>query len=169
MNRDPQLEMALRRNRGRRLISEWRTRFNAATDFESSAEDFLGLEDTADLKEKFIEVLRSDPSVEKSSIAAHAHEGMFERLKSTGVHEPSRVILFSNVDAYIGGLRVPPDVVLAHAKEVWELVGEDLSMCSEDLVHGFRLELNYYDEAARYVADGVYQMAGWGAFSRLAV
>jgi hypothetical protein len=167
MNRDPELDLALRRNRGRRLVSEWLARFRTAAEYEPAIGDFLGLEDTMRLKQRFVEILRSRISVKRCSVPAFSHETMFGQLKSWNPGGPPRVVLFSSLDQYIGGLQLPPDVVFARAKDIWGVVGEDLSMCSEDLSHGFCLELNYYDEADRYVADGVYQMIGWGVFSVL--
>jgi hypothetical protein len=167
MNRDPRLDLALRRDRGRRLVSEWLICFRAAAQFQPSSEDFVDLEDTERLKNRFVEILRSGTSIKKCSLPAHLNETMFEQLKLRSAVGPARVILFSDVDHYIGAVHVPSDVVLSHAREIWELVGEDLSMCSDDLSHGLCLELNYYDQAGRYLADGVYQVTAWGAFSIL--
>jgi len=167
MTRDPRLDLALRRDRGRRLVSEWLARFRTAAELPPSFENFVGLEETERLKQRFVERLRSGVSINKYSLPAHLHEPMFAQLKLRSAVGPARVILFSNVDQYIGAVYVPSDVVLSHAKEMWDLVGEDLSMCSDDLSDGLCLELNYYDDAGRYVADGVYQVAGWGAFSTL--
>ena len=125
----------------------------------------MDLDETMRLKHAYTEILRRNEGLVTCSVAAFAHERMFELLRSRHTVCPARVALFSSVDQYIGALFVQPMTVFVHAKKIWEVVDEDLSMCSVDVADGFCLELNYYDEGNRYVADGVYQMTGWGAFS----
>jgi hypothetical protein len=73
-----------------------------------------------------------------------------------------KTILFSRNDQLLGAVNVPAAMVLTNVDEVWKLVGEDLSLTTEDLGHGFCLELNYYDGKGNYVKEGTYFLTAWG-------
>jgi hypothetical protein len=76
------------------------------------------------------------------------------------------VVLFSNVDKYIGAVSLPVQRVLRNAKAVWEFVDEDLCVTTADGRNGLCVEFNFYTPEGRYVSEGVYEITAWGTFAR---
>jgi hypothetical protein len=158
------LEDALIRNRAMRIFSPWLASISEALAMTVSKEHFLTRQETAALKTRFFDqvILRQQNreevyySVEdKETLSAAMHQ-----LADTVVDLPS--VLFSDVDRYIGAVRLPAGVILRNAFRVWELVKEDLSFVTEDLESGFCLEYNYYDDTHEFVKEGAYELTAWG-------
>ena len=75
------------------------------------------------------------------------------------------MVLFSDVDEYIGAARVRTDAVLEHPMRIWEFVGNDLALATADLSSGLCVEINSYTSEGDYRRDGIYCFTGWGFFA----
>lgn len=160
------LASASRRNRGTVLLPGWLDEFRAVAGVRLSPGAFLTPGATDQLKATFVERLQSPdaryrewPGEQSDQVVAHLHA--LER--SVGSTE---VVLFSKVDEYIGAARVGADAVLRDPMRMWEFVGTDLTLVTEDLAGGLCLERNQYTREGAYVKAGVYALTTWGDLFR---
>jgi hypothetical protein len=160
------LERALSKNRGRRLVADWSQLLSRACGIEISAMSFLSIEETAVLKRAFYNLVKDErkraraywKKSERNDLGAHL-SSMGTRARSLGP-----VVLFSSVDQFVGAVRIKADCVLQNAMRVWHVVGEDLSAVTDDLHHGLCLEENFYTDEGEYVREGLYELSVWGEF-----
>ena len=160
------LASALRRNRGKALLTGWHDEFRAVTGFKLSAAALLTLEATDQLKEALVARLQSPdasyrewPAEQSEQVVAHLH--VLARHAGS-----SQVVLFSKVDEYIGAARVGADAILREPMRLWEFVGNDLTLVTEDLASGLSVERNQYTRGGDYVKAGVYALTTWGELFR---
>lgn len=166
-DRRKDLELALRENRGRRLIADWSARLSGACGHEISASSFLSIEKTEELKVAFFTKLRDGTEALKVNWIKQEQTELLTHLLDVSVAVGAlQVVLLSSVDRFIGGVYLPANCVLRNVMATWKVVEEDLSMATEDLQHGFCLEENFYTPAGHYVAEGIYDISAWGAFAR---
>lgn len=71
-------------------------------------------------------------------------------------------VLFHCFDRECGAIRVSLHDVLASFSDVWNIVREDLCFIGDGQGLGLRLEVNYFDENAASVPEGVFDMTLWG-------
>ena len=154
------LGMSLRRNRGRRIVGEWTAGLQRVLGVSVTADSFLSLRQTESLKRSFFQRLKDGKFTTKTSYWTKEEQPILARLlQSLGSKAgPKMIVLFSEVDPFVGAIRVPANSVLQNAFGVWEFVGEDLSLASESLNSGLCLEENFYDGEGRYFRTGVYQL-----------
>jgi hypothetical protein len=143
-----ELELALRRNRGKELTPRWLDDFRRVTGVDVSA-GLLPLDDTEALKRAFVERLQS---TEVS-------------YREWPLDQKDEVI--GEVRARIGRaeFRITTDGVTRDPMAVWDLVENDLMVVTDDLANGLCLEINYYTREGEYAKDGVYAMTTWGVFA----
>jgi hypothetical protein len=158
------ISLARRESRGRALLSDWLERFNSVTGTPLSPGALLSLDATEQLKRAFVNHLRSGefhyrewPTAQKDDLLGFLR-GLSRHVGSLDV------VLFSDVDEYIGAARVRTDAVLEHPMRLWEFVGNDLALATPDLSSGLCVEMNYYTSEGEYNRDGIYSVTGWGAF-----
>ncbi len=157
-----ELASALRGNRGKVLLPGWLDEFRAVAGVRLSPGALLTLGATDQLKETLVERLQSPdaryrewPVEQSEQVVAHLHA----LGRSVGSTE---VVLFSKVDEYIGAARVGADAVLRDPMRMWEFVGTDLTLVTEDLAGGLCLERNQYTREGDYIKAGVYALTTWG-------
>lgn len=157
-----ELASASRRNRGQVLLRGWLDEFRAVAGFKVSPGALLTLEATDRLKEAVVERIQS-PDASYREWPVDQSEYVVGHLHAVGRSMGSReVVLFSKVDEYIGAARVGADAVLRDPMRVWEFVGEDLTLVTEDLSGGLYVERNQYTREGDYVKAGVYALTTWG-------
>lgn len=161
------MELRLRKNRGHGLATEWSRSLSAACDVAISANSFLSIERTEELKRAFFTKVKMEGQAIKAWWEKQEKEILSAHLLDMCVHVRTLpVILFSSVDQFVGAVRVPADCVLRNAMAVWEVIKEDLSLATEDLQHGLCLEENFYNLSGEYVREGLYELTAWGVFAR---
>ena len=129
-----------------------------------SKDYFLNRQETTDLKTRFFDRVRLSQQEEEqvySPVENKEALGFAMSQLADAVVDVS-VVLFSDVDKYIGAVRLPAHVILKNAFDVWGLVREDLSFATQDIESGFCLAQNYYDASGKFVKEGVYELTAWG-------
>jgi hypothetical protein len=157
--------LAVRRNRGKLLLPEWVKGFAEASGLTLTPNDFLPLDETEQLKRRFVERLQEE-DVSYGEWPVRDRDDVIGYLRAlSAVAGHLNVVLFSSADEFIGAARVWSDAVLAQPIKTWDVVEADLSLATEDLASGLCLEMNYYTRNHEYVKDGVYALTRWGVFS----
>lgn len=165
-NQHQALDLALWRNRGAQVLSEWVTTLRDACGFEASSANLLSLKETEDLKKAFFEKLKDGAAVVRRYWPQNAFDEVVAYLCDLEAHiSTMTVVLFSSMDQYIGAVKLSAEIVLIHAEAIWKVVNENLCVTTLDLQHGLCLEFNFYTEEGEYVKEGVYELITWGAFS----
>jgi hypothetical protein len=165
------MELALRRNRGGRLIADWSRLLSEAVGVEISTNSFLPIEHTEELKRAFfIKVVDVRERKTRKELRVNWEKrdiyNLVSRLNDLCIAVgPLPVVLFSSVDQFIGAIRLPADCILRNVISVWKVVEEDLCVTTEDLQHGLCLEENYYTRLGDYKKEGVYELTLWGMFA----
>jgi hypothetical protein len=160
------LELALRKNRGRRLVAEFSLRLSQAFDVEVCASSFLSIEETGELKTAFYSIVRDERRAVRTFWRKTQSDDLIAHLlEMRKIARSPNAIVFSSVDRFIGAVRVPADCVLRNAMVVWQVVGEDLSLATDDLHDGLCLEETFYTAGAEYVREGLYELTAWGVFA----
>jgi hypothetical protein len=161
-NKNHRLSELVRDNRGKKIRSTFLRDLSMSCGVEVDEIHFLNVEDTQSLKAEFIEKV-------KSSVGTfHDHWPKQDWMKLASTLEnlatslgDQSVVLFSNVDQYIGAVRIQARYVLLHPEATWRVVGEDLSIRS-DHDGGLCLEENFYTRCGEYLREGVYEVTAWG-------
>lgn len=162
---NPELDLALRRNRGVAIKREWAESLQAACGCKFNDDDFLSLPETELLKRAFFAKIKSGVATAREWRAAVLPEIIGLLVSAAPRIGPLPIVLFSSVDEYLGGLRASADMILLHAASVWRVVSEDLTITTEDLENGLCVGTNYYDMRGEYVATGVIEVRAWGRFA----
>jgi hypothetical protein len=160
------LALGLREQRGRRIREQWIDSLEAACGFRATPEDFLPLPETDSHKASFFAQIKARAAEQRflGKVEAHA----IRTVTALATRDlPESVVLFSKDDEVLGGLRISPATVLAHAREVWEVIEWDLALATVDLEHGLCLERNQlHEEADGTVSHAdIYELTAWGAFA----
>jgi hypothetical protein len=162
-----EMELALKKNRGQRIVADWTRRLSLACGVEISAASFLSVEKTQELKSAFFDKVKNDRKAIKAFWERQDKDDLVAHLFDVCIDVRSLpVILFSSVDEFIGAVRVPAECILRNAMSVWRVVEEDLSLATDDLQSGLCLEENFYAPTGEYVKTGGFEIAAWGAFAR---
>jgi hypothetical protein len=163
LSRAERLDTLIRQNRGTQILPLWIATLEHACGVAPKNDDFVGLTETLNLRKRFFERVKSGVEGSHFYLRVGSFDELKQRLKSLG-HRlgPRPLILFSSVDRLIGAVRIPAISALENAEAVWEVVGEDLSLTSADLVDGLCVEKNYYGGNGRYVKEGIFEITAWG-------
>ncbi|MCY2965979.1 MAG: hypothetical protein NT069_20500 [Planctomycetota bacterium] len=166
-DRQNDMELRLRKNRGHRLVADWSLSLSRACGVEISATSFLSIERTEDLRRAYFNKIRTISDKAKLFWGTQERDRLVAHLLDVCVDvRTTAVILFSSVDRFVGAVRVPADTVLRNAIAVWDIVNEDLCVTTDDLQHGLCLEENFYYPAGEYVSGGLYELTVWGLFAK---
>lgn len=156
--RDRDLQLRVRKGKGRLQQAEFLLKLSEALGMDVPKSAFLGLEETDALREKFFDRVKRAQEVWKSNFRP-GDESLWNRIAIIRDGIGARpVTLLHRKDDVLGGLRLPAASVLARAREVWSVVGGDLSLTSPDLGDGFCLEFNHYHD------HDEYELTVWGGF-----
>lgn len=156
----------LRKQAGAKAIGPWLDRLSWALGRECSTQHMLSLDETDTMRAVFYERLRDKSITTSGNWPLEQGNALFGCLAAAGdAWKGIDLILFSCVDDTVGAVRAPGDLVLKNARAVWDVVGEDFRVASVEMANGLCLGVEYYTVTGRYVASGVYELAGWGAFS----
>ena len=162
----PELDLALRKNRGRQIAGEWTRRLTLACRYEVHPEHFLPLEETEALKRAFNERLKANEGVVRRNWPNGSFAEIAVVMQDLAIDlRATPAVLFSSVDPYLGAVRVPGSALLLNFQSVWQVVEHDFSLVTPDLQNGLCVETNFYDAAGSYIQEGIYELAGWGKFS----
>jgi hypothetical protein len=107
----------------------------------------------------FLERLRATPE-QQWFWSGEERSHVIAALRSIPVQSHTKMILFSDVDIYIGAVTIDGKVVLEHPFEIWDVVGNDLMLSSPSIGDGLCLEFNIY---GRNKTE--YELSLWGRFS----
>jgi hypothetical protein len=164
-DRSTRLALAIRRNRGKALLPDWLERFNSLTGARADSDILLSLEATEQLRVEFVNRMQSG-AICYREWPVHRKDNLTGFLRALSRNVGSlEVVLFSDVDEYIGAASVRSDAVLENATDIWEFVGNDLAFATLDLSSGLCVEMNYYTSEGAYRRDGVFSFTGWGVFA----
>jgi len=167
MKHDTMLSVALRRNHGKHIISEWSRRLSKALNYEIGPEHFVPLDRTQNLKAGVFERLRTKEGtvcVTSSKISLDEIAAILNGVSL--ILQSTLVLLFSSVDQFIGAVQLPANVLLPHFKQVWQVVDEDFIVVTNDAMSGLCIERNFYDKNSSYVREGVYEVFIWGEIAQ---
>ena len=163
--RRDRIQELLKENKGRRLFPTWSRALARETGLDIRKDDFLDPATTSSLKASFFQHLRAKQNGFHSYWLKRERDELEDALGQIAADTgDTRVVLFSEVDEFIGAAMLPAATVLSHAFEVWDVVGEDLSFATLDLNDGLCLEENFYDADDTYVPEGVFELTRWGSF-----
>lgn len=162
----PQLDLALRKNRGESIRRDWMARLKEACAYEILPEHFLALEPTETLKKEFFERVKGNNQVQRRQWPASSLEELANALMDLSIDLRSLpAVLFSSADKYLGAVQMPASVALSNFTAVWKVVEEDFCLVTLDLENGLCVEVNFYDERGNYTKDGIYKLSAWGVFA----
>lgn len=168
MATNPQLALALRKNRGKQIRPDWIVRLKQACGYEVPSESFLSLETTETLKSDFLAQVRRHQASGRQYWLGGACDRFANCLNKLGLELGSkRLVLFSSVDEYLGAVELPAAVITSGFRAIWDVVEEDFCVTTADLKDGLCVELNFYDADGKYVQEGVWEVTCWGAFEEV--
>ena len=160
MDREKQLELALRANRGRRLLPPFRHALEAALQSPLANTSFLALNGTDRLRERFSGKLAGSQSV---YLPVCGYLKVVDALTSfAGRYGSTEAFLLHPIDDYTGAVWVPVGALLSHVEEVWNVVGEHFGLASEDAKNGLYVDANLTGHSG----DG-YEVVAWRHFEPL--
>jgi hypothetical protein len=168
MNEDlaGKLDLAKRRKRAQELLPAWIAELERLTGETALLDRRIDLQETERKKAAFFHRLQSG-EVTTLEWSAEERGRIPEHLAEVSRRAADlEIVLFSNVDRFIGAVRMSAHAVLAQPLEVWAHVGDDLCVASADLEDGLCLEQNYYRSDGQYRKDGLYELSTWGRFAR---
>lgn len=130
------------------------------------ARRFINIAQTAELREKFFaHVKRRDSAVRRLFVHKSNIELTVEKLSMLNVIVPDvEIVLFSSVDALLGGVRLPARVVMSNISKIWDVVKQEFCIATLDVGSGLCIEDSVYDENDLYVPNGIYEITAWGVF-----
>ncbi len=129
-----------------------------ALDQKVYSDDFVPLEKTDQLREAFFKMITEN---EGNTRITWSGDKTIEvmRIISEIRCPGAKVVVFHQYDKFTGALIVDPKAVLSHVQDIWPIVDQDLSLCTETLDDGFCLEFNHYGN------HDEYELTTWGFFS----
>lgn len=160
---DPKVTSRLDAHRALRDRASWIKRLSEACATTIAHKAFVDPHQTADLKRRFFERVGQSASAERLFLPVNEMDRAVTCLDGLGRRlSGDRVLLFHSMDAYLGAVALPAAAVLRNAVKVWDVVGEDLCIATEDISSGLCLEKNWYDDHGEHSADGVLELTTWG-------
>lgn len=158
-------ELLQRRQRGRAILPQWKSAFEAAANQSVTFDSFLDLEETERLRAGFFDKVRDFNCRHRFAMNDDFGKMTSDLQSIMARPDGRRVVLFHSKDKFIGALKVDAETVLSALEAIWRIVEEDLCVATIDLSSGFCLERNYYDEAGEYFSNGVLELTTWGDFA----
>lgn len=152
------LKWGLRQNRGRLLRQTWLESLSRAVKTSIEQDQLLPLQETEELKDAFYQQVQRD-SVQRLYWNGDQRLQVLRTLQTIRQQFSTEVILFSEVDYYVGGVRILSHLVLDYPFEVMEAINHDLALVTRGLEDGLLLELNIYGKNTEY------ELSTWGGFS----
>jgi len=164
-HRQAALDAALRKNRLRLLLPELVADLQGAG-IVVSPSDFLSIEETDELKQRFYSRYQQLDRVSRDVWLAHAFPRIIQLLQRLAGRVGSLpVALFRRKNGLLTAVMAPADATLTRFPAFVHLGEEDLALTTTDLEHGLSLELDWYDDAGEYVQGGVYELRRWGVLA----
>lgn len=161
----PSLELALRKERGKRIFHEWTNSLAEACGTKVSSANFLSIEHTDELKREFFRRLKAKQGVSRHNWPKHSLPELSAQLTDLCIDlRLTPVVLFSDVDEYLGAVELPATSVLLNIARVWKVVHDDFRVATPDITSGLCLEANFYDLRGKYLEAGVLEVVSWGVF-----
>lgn len=156
------LQLKLRRNRGQLLKGGFAKALSEVLGLGIQGEQFVDILETERIKKWFYETGCKKKNVIRGNLSTKQSVENDKKVEEVAyLLGETPVILFSENDRYLGGVRVLASNVLKKYKEVWDVVGADLAFVSSDRNVGFCLELNYYTISGEYRSGGVVEYVYW--------
>ena len=160
------IDIALRKNKGARILPGWISSFCQITGASITNADFLFLEETDILRNIFAQ------NVKKAG-ALHIYwpiNTSYPEIERTICHlaeQRERIVLFHKADSQIGALFLSVNDILKNTDNLRELLGGDISFITKDGTNGLCLERTFYDGKGGYIADGIWELTAWGLFAQV--
>jgi hypothetical protein len=161
VSRHRDLDRRLRENKGRHLRKELAEGLGRVLRMSRKEVDFLDLDATAALRERFFEHVKHARAEERRQWPGSSAEPFLLLRKMALAGAGDNVYLLNRYDYFTGAARVPVAAVLAEAKEVWEVVGEDLCLAGRESSDGLCLAFDHYFDRDEY------ELTAWGSFAEL--
>jgi hypothetical protein len=156
-------DLILRKNKGRQILNSWVEGFIIASMLNLEDISFVSLEETDSLKTNFVSKMQHDNKIFRFNIEINRKAELYSTLKHmASLIGPLRVIMFTDVDKYLGAVDVPADSVLIRAKNIWNYIGNDFVLLDNNLDSGICIEINYYNLQGSYEKNGVLEINSWG-------
>lgn len=157
----------LARQEGLKLIPGRIRALHKASGVQVKPADFITPEETLVLREGFFE------NVKKWHYAHYPTHWRRDEIRKValtlqviaGKVGSKRAVLLSHDDNLSGAVRLPADRILKRFMHVWEIVGQDLCLTTEDLGSGLCLEVNYTERFGAGADEGIYELTVWGDFA----
>lgn len=158
-SRSDEIERRLLEMRGRRLRPKLRRWLAEEAHIEVTDEDFLPLDQTRELRTRFIDCLRGS-TTERQIWPADEVESVEARLVSLArpVGE-TRAIWLHNDDGMTGAVCVPVAPMLDDALRLFVTRQSDLMLSADDATDGLCVEWNHMPEGDEY------EWCAWGVFA----
>ena len=163
MEGESSLDSRLRKERVRSLLPGWKRALEEEAHIRLTDGDFLSIEETQELRTAFFGRVKATSSVVIPGERLRDVLEEMSNLANTLGDWP--VILFSSEDTLLGAVRVPAGAVLQHPLDVWAVVKQDLSLTSEDVLHGLCLERNHMTPDGVHHDQPVYELSSWGTLA----
>lgn len=165
MKKKLHLDLVLRNNRGIRIRAQWMAKLTETTGIKISLKDFLSIKDTEILKQLFFEKIKNDKHLLQKNFSTDSFNEILASFRDLSIDlHKLQVIVFSNVDQYIGAVYLSAGQVFLNLGTIWDAVGEDLCITTQDLKNGLCLEFNFYTDTGEYKKEGIYKYSAWGQF-----
>jgi hypothetical protein len=155
------LERRLRENKGRHLRKELAERLGRVLGRPAEEVEFLDVDATAALRDGFFEHVKHAPAEERRRWPGSSTEPFHQLRKMALAGEGEGAYLLNRHDYYTGAALVPAAAALARAREVWEVVGEDLCLAGREGSDGLCLAFDHYFDRDEY------ELTTWGSFAEL--
>lgn len=161
-----EIDILKRKNKGNLIRPQWIESLENTCGFHPAVDDFLSLKETERLKEAFYDKIKNGTSIFRENCAKDDFDKIIHLLHDKCIDIYALpVILFSDIDQYIGAVQLPCKYVLTNIENIWKLVKEDIAITTLDVKNGLCLELNFYSINGDYVKEGIYELTTWGFFS----
>jgi hypothetical protein len=159
----PDLDRRLRENKGRHLQKELATSLERVLGTPADEVEFLDIDSTASMRDRFFEHVKEAPRDARRQWPGSSGEPFHHLRKMALADRGDRAYLLNRHDYYTGAVSVSVAPVLAQAKEVWDVVGEDLCLATHEASDGFCLAFDHYFDRDEY------ELTTWGSFAELLV
>lgn len=160
-------DLALRRNRGKKICLSWLERLGKACAYNTLQEHLLPIEQTEILKRLFVQRTKDNADDIIHRNYAVNSRSLIDALINLSIDlSDVELVLFSSVDKFIGAIQIPARVVLANFPYVWKVVEEDFRLGTVDMRTGLCIESNFYDLTGNYCKEQIWELSAWGALAK---
>ena len=141
------------------------TRLQEVSSVEVLDRDWLTIETTSTLRDRFFEAIASQDVTEAKVFASRKGYGIVSCVMSwlsSRFGDREGVLLHCH-DRVTGALRIRLRDAMSSFPQLWELVREDFCVFTEDMSFGLMLELNHFDANRKSTPRGTFELSVWGA------